>query len=146
MELKAPRVKPGQKELAQAKRYAFQVQSAGVFPEDIKYKIILIGSDIAPILRSEYGQRDPKRPTLLYRNEGSKQVEIWVIRWSDLIEENRRKLTYLGKHLATKDREVQEYWVSEFGDVPTKELFSTMESSDATKEKVKRKDNRKKSA
>ena len=145
VELKAPRVKLGQKELAQAKRYAFQVQNAGVFPDDIKYKIILIGSEIAPILRSEYGQRDAKRPTLVYRNEGAKQVEIWAIRWSDLIEENRRKLTYLGKHLETKDREVQEYWVSKFGDVPTKELFSTMESADSPKEK-KRKDSRKKSA
>ena len=129
VELKAPRVKLGQKELSQAKRYALQLQTAGVFPEGIKYKIILIGADVAPILRAEYGQRDSKRVALVYKTEPPKQVEIWAIKWSDLIEENRRKLTYLGNHLATKDREVQEFWLSEFGDVPTKEIFSKIQDA-----------------
>lgn len=130
VELKAPRVKLGQKELNQAKRYALKLQTAGVFPNGIKYKIILIGGDVAPILRAEYGQRDSKRPALVHKTEPPKPVEIWAIKWSDLIEENRRKLTYLGNHLATKDREVQEYWMAEFGDVPTRKLFSKIEDAE----------------
>lgn len=139
VELKSPRVKLGDKELRQAKKYALKLQEAGVFPEGIKYKIILIGSDVMPIVRQEYGQRGAKRMTLVHETTAPKQIEIWVMKWSDLIEENRRKLTYLGNHLETKDREVQEYWMAEFGNVPTKELFSRMENAEAPKEKKKTK-------
>lgn len=141
VELKAPRVKLGQKELNQAKRYALKLQEAGVFPDGIKYKIILIGSDVRPILRAEYGQIDSKQSALVHRKESPKHVEIWAIKWSDLIENNRRKLTYLGNHLATKDREIQEFWQAEFGDVPTKEVFSTMKDTDEPK-KAKNKPSR----
>jgi hypothetical protein len=138
VELKAPRVKLGDKELRQAKKYALRLQEAGVFPEGLKYKIILIGSDVMPIVRQEYGQRGKKRMTLVHETTSPKQIEIWIMKWSDLIEENRRKLTYLGNNLATKDREVQEYWTAEFGDVPTKELFSTMQDSTERKDKGKK--------
>ena len=139
VELKAPRVRIAQKELNQAEKYAYRLDTAGAFPEGIKYKVILIGSDISPILKSKFGQVDTRRRNLLQRSEGVKQVEIWVMKWSDIIEDNRRKLTYLGNILATKDREVQEYWLSEFGEVPTKEVFSKMLDAEQPKEKRKRK-------
>lgn len=138
VELKAPRVKLGAKELQQAKRYALRLQEAGVFPEGLKYKIILIGCEVMPIVRQEYGQRGKKRMTLVHETTSPKHIEIWIMKWSDLIEENRHKLTYLGNNLATKDREVQEYWTAEFGDVPTKELFSTMRDSNERKAKTKK--------
>ena len=89
-------------------------------------------------MRSKYGQVDPKDPYVVYRPQHRKQVEVVALKWSDLISNNRIKLTYLSNHLATKDREVQEYWQAEFGEVPTKELFSKMQSADELPKKKRK--------
>ncbi len=128
VELKAPRVKLNQKELSQAERYAFQIRSTAAFPDGLVYKIILIGSDIAPFVREKHAQIDPRNPFLVYRTASPKIVEVWAMKWSDLIDVNHRKLSYMSNQLKTKDREVSEYWQANYGEVPTKGIFSSLEN------------------
>ena len=128
VELKAPRVKLHQKEFNQAEGYAFQIQEQGVFPDNLNYKIILVSGDLSPFAKSKQGQLDKKNPWVVYRGE-SKPVEVWAMKWSDLIETNRRKLSYLGNVLEVKDRDVKEVFEKEFSDVPLGKLKSALDRS-----------------
>ncbi len=130
VELKAPKVKLHTKELNQAEQYAFQIQEQGVFPENLSYKIILISSDLSSFAKSKQGQVDKKNPWIVYRSE-SKPVEVWAIKWSDLIELNRRKLSYLGNVLDVKDRNTREVFEKEFNDVPLGKLKSALDRSNS---------------
>ena len=75
--------------------------------------------------KAKQGQLDKENPWLVWRSS-VKNVEVWALKWSDLIEENRRKLTYLGNVLHTKDREVREQWEREFPDVDLQKLRSVL--------------------
>jgi hypothetical protein len=128
IELKSPKVRLHQKELNQAEQYAFQIQERGIFPDNLSYKIILISSDISSFAKSKQGQLDKKNPWVVYRNE-FKPVEVWAMKWSDLMEMNRRKLSYLGNALDVKDRDVKEVFEKEFSDVPLGKLKSALDRS-----------------
>jgi hypothetical protein len=128
VELKAPRVRIHTKELNQAEQYAFQIQEQGVFPENLSYKIILVSSDLSSFAKSKHGQLDKRNPWVVYRSE-SKPIEVWAIKWSDLIEMNRRKLSYLGNVLDVKDRDIKDVFEKEFNDVPLGKLKSALDRS-----------------
>lgn len=125
VELKAPRVRLSDCELRQAKKYAFEIQQQGVFPENLIYKIILVSSDMTPMMKKELGQRDPNNRWVVHRPDG-KPVEVWMVNWSELIDACRRKLAYLGNVLQTKDLEVREQWEKEFPDVDLQKLRSVL--------------------
>ena len=125
VELKAPKVKLHKKELLQAEEYAFQIEQEGVFPDNLSYKIILVSAEMSGFAKAKQGQLDKENPWLVWRSS-VKNVEVWALKWSDLIEENRRKLTYLGNVLHTKDREVREQWEREFPDVDLQKLRSVL--------------------
>jgi len=128
VELKAPKVKLSKKELGQAEDYAFQIQQRGVFPDALTYRVILVSSDITPFVKSKQGQVDPLNHWVVYRTNPPKVVEVWAIKWSDIIASNRRKLSYLGTQLQSKDREVREVWQREFGDVPLQKIASFLKT------------------
>ncbi|WP_269236022.1 hypothetical protein [Flavobacterium flavigenum] len=48
------------------------------------------------------------------------------MRWSDLIENVRRKLTYISHILHTKDVDVQEKAAKDFEDIEVGKYFSTL--------------------
>lgn len=129
VELKAPRVKLHKKELSQADDYAWQIDKQGVFPDRLIYRVILVSSDMSDFVKSKQGQVDPKNPWIVSRPTNfKKSVEVWAVKWSDLIEANRRKLSYLGTQLHSKDREVKEVWQREFGDVPLQRIASFLKA------------------
>lgn len=88
VELKAPKVRIHRKELNQVDTYAFEIEKRGVFPENLAYKICLIGSDISDFARTKLGQIDPNSQFLYSRPK--KGIEVYVVKWSDLLQQQRK--------------------------------------------------------
>jgi hypothetical protein len=63
---------------------------------------------------------------VVYRPNSTKAVEVWALKWSDLIAMNRQKLTYLGNLLELKDKDIKRAIEEEFGDVPLLRLKSEL--------------------
>lgn len=128
VELKAPKCRISHKELEQVDRYKFDIEKKGVFSTDISYKIILISSELTEFAKSSIGTIDQKNP-FLYKRSNTKNIEIWVIKWSDLIYSNKRKLSYLGNQLKTKDQNTIEVLEKEYADIEFSELSSLLHST-----------------
>jgi hypothetical protein len=101
VELKAPVVKISQKELSQVDRYMYDIETIDHFSKDLNYKIIIVSSGLTKFAESQIG-KDPLRPTF-YKESKSKNIEIHVMKWSDIISRNKRRLSYLGNCLQTKE-------------------------------------------
>jgi hypothetical protein len=116
VELKAPKCKIGQKELNQIDKYAYQIEQAPGLPtEDVKYKLILISSDIAGFAKSKLKSAREKYTTpFLYDVKTERNIEVYVMSWSELIELNKRKLTYLSSKLEIKDKSVRTKFQEEY--------------------------------
>lgn len=125
VELKRPSCKISQKELTQVDKYSFQIEDSGKFSQEIFYKIVLISSDLTKYARSKVGTFDPKNPYLYTKNKAG-NIEVWAIKWSDLIHANRRKLSYLGNALQTKDQDVKEVFERDYKDIEISNLESVM--------------------
>lgn len=125
VELKRPSCKISMKELNQLDKYRFDIEDTGKFSQDVFFKIILISSDFNKYARATLGTADPKNPYLHLRNKPG-NIETWVIKWSDLIHNNRKKLSYLGNALKTKDQNVKDVFEKEFSDIDISNLFSEM--------------------
>lgn len=127
VELKAPKVKISPKEIAQAMKYAREVEKSGSFSRDINFKILLISSEINGDAQFELDarQKGEDNPYFYFRNE-SKNIEIWIMKWSDLIENTKRKLKYMSNILQTKDIDVQEKAIRDFKDIDFGRTSSTL--------------------
>lgn len=124
VELKAPRVKISPKELAQAMRYAHEIEKSGQTPQHVNFKILLVSSDI-----NEAGQYEIKgeenNPFFYFRSK-SGRVEVWVMKWSDLLERQKRKLQYLSTKLKIKDVDVLEKASKDFEEINLQRTSSTL--------------------
>ena len=112
VELKAPKVRISMNELRQAEKYALQIINNGIFSKDYYYKIILISSDLTKSAKTSM----PKNSNV-YKVYEEGNVEIIVLRWSDIIKKNRDKLSYMGTLLKTKDISVMEIFDKEYADL-----------------------------
>jgi hypothetical protein len=140
VELKAPKVKLSDKELTQARRYAMQIEKGGVFPKNHSYKVLLVGSEISDSAKAQCGQPGSQNPHIFYKSkEQNVNVEVWAIHWSDLIEQNRTKLSYLGTALNTKDRDVRDVFEQEFKEIDLQRLDSILEPNRPTFGKKRKK-------
>ncbi len=126
VELKAPRVRLSPKELAQVKNYAWEIEQRGIFPKNLKYTIILVGSDIHPKARFEINSaKKTDAPDVFFRNENG-AIEIKVIRWSDLFESLKLKLGYLSTRLKVADVSINGKIEEDFAEMDTERLRSTL--------------------
>lgn len=115
VELKAPKVKISQIELAQAMRYAREIEESGQTPQSVNFKIILVSSDISSA--GQYEIKGEENNPFFYFRSKSKRVEVWVMKWSDLLERQKRKLKYLSNSLNIKDIDVQEKAAKDFEEI-----------------------------
>lgn len=127
VELKAPKVKISPKELGQVMKYAREIEKKGFFSKKIRFKILLVSSEINSeadfdIKGRQKGQDNPYH---YFENE-DKNIEILVIKWSDLIENVKRKLKYMSAILKTKDVDVQEKAQRDFEDIDFGKTSSTL--------------------
>lgn len=127
VELKSPKVKISPKELGQVMKYAQEIQEMGVFPDRLNYKILLVSSDINKSAKFyiEGNQKGQENPYFYFKNEQG-NVEVWVIKWSAIIENVKRKLKYMSNILETKDVDVQEKAKRDFAGIDFGKTSSTL--------------------
>ncbi|MDB5120018.1 MAG: hypothetical protein JWN56_1236 [Sphingobacteriales bacterium] len=118
IELKAPRVKISHIELQQAIKYARQIEESSFYSEDMNVHIILISSEISKdskfVLDGTPKPRD--NPFFYFQNE-TKNITISVMRWAQVVELNKRKLSYLSAKLKIKDVYIEEKINSDFNEI-----------------------------
>lgn len=124
VELKAPKVKVSPVELAQAMRYAREIEQSGQTPQYVNFKIILVSSDISE--SGKYEIKGEENNPFLYFRSKSGRVEVWVMKWSDLIERQKRRLKYLSNSLEIKDVDVQEKAAKDFEEINLQRTTSTL--------------------
>jgi len=119
VELKSPKCLIGQKEMNQIDRYAFTIEKNDGLPSDkVKYKLLLISSKLNDYAKSKMESAfDKNRIPFLYDKKAKKNIEIYILSWAELIENNRRKLSYLSKHLKVKERSVKEKFETEYSEL-----------------------------
>jgi hypothetical protein len=127
VELKAPKVKISPKELGQVMKYATEIEKLSSLSSNIHFKILLISSDINADAKIQLkgNQAMEDNPYFYFRNK-EKNIEIWVMRWSDLIENVKRKLKYMSQILETKDIDVQAKAKKDFEDIEFNKISSTL--------------------
>lgn len=127
VELKAPKVKISPKEIGQVMKYAREIEKSSSVSRDINFKILLISSDISDDAQFDITgrQKGEDNPYFYFRNE-DKNIEIWIMKWSDLIENTKRKLKYMANILQTKDIDVQEKAQRDFEDISFIKVSSTL--------------------
>lgn len=124
VELKAPRVKISPKELQQVMKYAREIEKSSVTPSNVRFKILLVSSTINDDASFEIkGEED--NPYLYFRSK-NKNIEIWVMKWSDVIENIKRKLKYMSTILEVKDVDVQEKASKDFEEINFGRTSSTL--------------------
>lgn len=127
VELKAPRVKISPKEIEQVMKYAREIEKLDASSSNIHYKILLISSKINSDAEFQIkgNQRNEDNPYFYFRNE-NKNIEIWIMKWSDLLEDVKRKLKYMSTVLNTKDIDVQEKATKDFADIEFNKVSSSL--------------------
>ncbi len=127
VELKAPKVKISPKEIGQVKKYAREIEKLNALSNNINFKILLISSEINSDAQFDIdgNQKDKDNPYLFFRNENN-NIEIWIMKWCDLIENVKRKLKYMAHVLETKDIDVQEKASRDFEEINFEKVNSTL--------------------
>lgn len=127
VELKAPRVKISPREIEQVMKYAREIEKLDASSSNIHYKILLISSSINSDAEFQIKgmQRNEDNPYFYFRNE-NKNIEIWIMKWADLIENVKRKLKYMSNILNTKDIDVQEKAKRDFADIEFNKISSSL--------------------
>ncbi|KIX19844.1 hypothetical protein SY27_17520 [Flavobacterium sp. 316] len=120
VELKAPKCAISKKELNQIDEYAFTIEQNSALPNDkVKYKLILISSHLTKFAKSQVNSRRVNFPDnpFLYDIKTEKNIEVYVMEWSELIEQNKRKLGYLSNKLNIKDKSVKLKFEEEYAEL-----------------------------
>jgi hypothetical protein len=124
VELKAPKVKISPKELGQVMKYATEIEKSPSTPKSVKFKILLVSSEINDDATFQIkGKED--NPYFYFENK-DKNIEIWVMKWADIIENLKRKLKYMSAILQTKDVDVQEKASKDFAEIDFGKISSTL--------------------
>jgi hypothetical protein len=107
-------------------KYAEEIERKGVFSEQIKFKIILVSSEINDSAKFEIKgrQQGMDNPYFYFKNELG-NIEVWVLKWSDILENVKRKLKYMANVLKTKDIDVQEKAQRDFEEIQLSKVSST---------------------
>ncbi|WP_347069747.1 ATP-binding protein [Flavobacterium sp. WV_118_3] len=117
VELKSPKCAIGKKELAQIDTYAFTIEEYPSLPaEKVKYKLYLISSRLSKFAKSQVKSRRESYPNhpFLFDRKTEKNIEVYVMEWSEIIELNKRKLNYLSNQLEIKDKSVKDKFEQEY--------------------------------
>jgi hypothetical protein len=127
VELKSPKVKISPKELDQVMKYAQEIEEMGVFPDGLNYKILLVSSEINKRANFdiEGRQKGQNNPYFYFKNQKG-NIEVWVIKWSAIIENVKRKLKYMSHILETKDVDVQNKAMKDFEGIEFGKTSSTL--------------------
>ena len=120
VELKRPSCAIAEKEIAQIERYRKDIIESSAYPKNkVSYKILLISSRITEGARIKLegaqtwlSTEDP----FLYSmyNQHGYDIKLYVMEWGELIDMNKKKLTYLSESLPVKPEDVGEKFEREY--------------------------------
>jgi len=120
VELKRPSCAIAEKEIAQIERYRKDIIESSAYPKGkVSYKILLISSKITEGARIKLegtetwlSNEDP----FLYSkyNQHGYDIKLYVMEWGELIDVNKKKLTYLSESLPVKPEDVGEKFEREY--------------------------------
>lgn len=120
VELKAPSCAIADKEIQQIEKYRKDIICSPAFPHNkVCYKIILISSKLTESAQIKLdGARTNKHdesPFLYsdYNKEG-KDIKLYIMSWSELISENKKRLSYLSDSLNVKTENANEKFCKEY--------------------------------
>lgn len=120
VELKSPKCAISKKELNQIDEYAFTIEQHSALPNDkVKYKLLLISSKLTKFAKSQVNSRRlnfPDNP-FMYDKKTERNIEVYIMEWSELIEQNNRKLGYLSNKLNIKDKSVKAKFEKEYSEL-----------------------------
>jgi len=95
VELKAPSVKVGEKEIQQIKSYAFAIAKDERFRGlDTRWHFWIISNDINDYAEMELNQ-ERYEDGVIYKSTKEIDITIWVKTWSQLIRENKHRLEFI---------------------------------------------------
>jgi len=120
VELKSPKCSISEKEIAQINKYAYTIeQNSGLPSEKVNYKLILISSKLTKYAKSQVNSRRKTFPDhpFLFDRKTEKNIEVYILEWSELIEQNKRKLGYLSTKLKVKDKTVKTKFENEYSEL-----------------------------
>ncbi|MDR0320838.1 MAG: ATP-binding protein [Treponema sp.] len=129
VELKAPIVKISQKELYQVDKYKYDIEHLDKFSKhQNQYKIILVSTGITPFGESKIGVINEQIPTL-YTKSKDVNIEVHVMKWSDIIAKNKHRLSYLSDYLETKDINVKNMFEKNYPELDISNLTIPIKKS-----------------
>ena len=109
--------------------YAFTIEQNSALPnEKVKYKLILISSRLTKYAKSQVKSRRlnfPDNP-FMYDKKTEKNIEVYVMEWSELIEQNKRKLSYLANKLEVKDKSVKTKFEKEYAELVDEKISAQL--------------------
>lgn len=111
VELKAPSCAISNHEMNQAKKYAYDIHKYPKFDKSqVCYKIILISSHLTERAKSEINNFPNFGETGLFdrKTENGEDIRVYAMTWSELIERNKRALSYLSESLTLKEKAATE--------------------------------------
>lgn len=128
VELKSPSCSISQKELNQIDRYAYTIEENSALPNDkVKYKLVLISSKIGGFAQSKLDSARKKFDIpFLFDLKIKKDIEVYVMSWAELIEMNKRRLTYLNNILRIKDKDVKQKFEEEYSEIIDEKFSSAL--------------------
>ncbi|MDR0231378.1 MAG: ATP-binding protein [Dysgonamonadaceae bacterium] len=124
VELKAPKVKISPKELGQVMKYASEIEKSSITPSNVRFKILLVSSAVNDDASFQI-KGEEENPYFYFRSK-NKNIEIWVMKWADIIENLKRKLKYMSAILEVKDVDVQEKASKDFEEINFGRTSSTL--------------------
>jgi hypothetical protein len=127
VELKSPSVKIGQKEIEQAQKYAFEIENQGKYSDQLKYTIILVSSDLNARGKQQFkgANKHFNHPYLFWKNE-NENISIWIVKWSDLFNDLKRKLNYMSKGIQMRDKSILSTIEEDFSHLELTKLKSNL--------------------
>lgn len=112
IELKAPKVKLSTKEVGQVERYAYEIDSSSFVSSKVSFEVWLVGSEISSKASYKLTGKDKDEIQI-----NSERVKIKVKKWSDILEDARRRLSYLSQLLRTRDVNVKDKAERDFAEI-----------------------------
>ena len=119
--LKAPSCAISQKEINLAERFAFEIEKSSMFPKNREsYKILFISSKMTEYAKSMVrSNRNNQNDPFLYKqmDKDGEDIRIYIMEWTELIDHNRMKLSYMSETLNVREMDVQAKFMQEYPDL-----------------------------
>ena len=98
--MKAPKVKVGDDECTQIKRYAYAVIDDERFSElSARWNFWVVSNELDAFTEIEANQQGRQRGVISHSRKENREVTVWAKTWAQLIKENKHRLEFVCRKL-----------------------------------------------